>query len=513
MRAWSFGDRTPTATSDWQDAAAEVEAPGLADLGDRVVLYGGALGFIDLFTRELDNAIWFASRIGPLLSLDTAPLEVDWEAWASILVFTCPVDEATPFRAIGRLQGARTHTLDRATRRIRRERWSPPWQALPEVHPDAGDPNEVLERLRGVVRTIGGEPYAMALSGGSDSRLVALAALDVGIEMAVWSTTKDDARDDVEITRELASLLGLPLTFVDPAAMPYATVGEDVRHRTEGMVGMHTWIGALASALRANGQPVLTDVVGGVVLRGANQSREIARMSPGPERRLALMSRLERRPIIGKTLSERAAPWVLDTARQRWLESIRHLEGDSNELELAMIETRDARGIAPISQCLFGPAVRVETPLSRPDMLLAAFSVGTRRKSHSGFSRELLAAADPIAGTLRTTNDRRIARNRSPSLKAGAESRAWLRADIEQARAVPGLVPDGLLRYLELGRWAGPSRRELLLRRTPPPRSHALDAPKMAEIARLSLPVAHLGAWIATNRHRLASIEPPWNTR
>ena len=40
----------------------------------------------------------------------------------------------------------------------------------------------------------------------------------------------------------------------------------------------------------------------------------------------------------------------------------------------------------------------------------------------------------------------------------------------------------------------------------------ALD-PEGPEIARLSLPVAHLGAWIDTNRHRLVSIEPPWNTR
>ena len=40
---------------------------------------------------------------------------------------------------------------------------------------------------------------------------------------------------------------------------------------------MHTWIGPLVAALRANGQPVLTDVVGGVVLGGANMSPEMAR--------------------------------------------------------------------------------------------------------------------------------------------------------------------------------------------------------------------------------------------
>jgi len=35
----------------------------------------------------------------------------------------------------------------------------------------------------------------------------------------------------------------------------------------------------------------------------------------------------------------------------------------------------------------------------------------------------------------------------------------------------------------------------------------------MAEMARLSLPIAHLGAWIETHRDRLASLDPPWRTR
>ncbi len=140
-----------------------------------------------------------------------------------------------------------------------------------------------------------------------------------------------------------------------------------------------------------------------------------------------------------------------------------------------MIETRDARGIARMLAMAVRPRCpRRNAALARPEMLLAAFSVGMRRKSHRAASPARAAGRrGPAIAAVRTTNDRRIARNRAPSPKAGAEGRAWLRADIERARAVPGLVPDGLLRYLELGRWAGPSRRELLLRRPPPPRSRA----------------------------------------
>ena len=47
----------------------------------------------------------------------------------------------------------------------------------------------------------------------------------------------DDDKYDIEITRELAAMLGLPLRFVDAAAVPYEDVGEEVRRRTEGMDG------------------------------------------------------------------------------------------------------------------------------------------------------------------------------------------------------------------------------------------------------------------------------------
>jgi hypothetical protein len=510
VRAWSFGDRSPAATSDWQAAASDAEAPGLVDGGDRVVLHAGALGFIDLFTRQLGGATWFASRIEPLLSLDPAPLEVDWEAWASVLAFHCPMGDSTPFRAVRRLRGATTCTLERSTGRIRSGRWAPPWHGLPEVDPDAGDPVEVVEQLRDVLRRVGGGPYALALSGGFDSRLVAIAARDVGIPMVAWSTGKDDGLDDIEITRELAAMLGLPLRFVDPTAVPYGTAGDEVRRRTEGMVAMHTWMAPLGSALRANGQPVLTDIVGGVVIGGSNVTTEMTLMPPGPERRLALMARLQRPPIVGKTISGRAAPWVMDAARDRFVDAVRHLDGDANELVLAMMETRDARGIASMPLWLFGPSVRVETPVCRPEMLRVTLSVGARRKLRKGFSREVLAAADPVAGTLRTSHDPRLVPGRTRMHKASDEGLAWLRADIEHARSVPDLVPERLLRYLELGRWAGPRRRDRLLRRPQTPRPGAFDSAQMADMARLSLPIANLGSWIAANRSRLASIDPPW---
>lgn len=511
--AWSFGDRTPDASDDWRGTAVRVEAPGLADLADRVVLHAGALGFIDLFTRELDGATWFSSRIEPLLALDSAPLDVDWAAWASVYAFNCPVGDATPFRPVRRLNGACTVVLERPAQRIRTERWSPPWHGLTDVDPDAGDPAAVMELLREVTRRLQGGPHAIALSGGFDSRMVALAAHGAGLQMTAWSTSKDDSLDDIPITRELAAILGLQLRFVDPTAVPYGSAGREVRRRSQGMVSMNTWMGPLGAALRNNGEPVLTDLVGGVILGGANTTAEMVDMAPGTERRLALMSRLQRRPIVGETLDERAAPWVMDTARESWLAAVRHLDGDANELVLAMLDTRDARGIAAMPYWLFSPAVRVELPLSRPEMMHAALSVGARRKVGKAFSREVIQAADPVVGELRTSHDPRPDSSRTIQHKTSPEGLAWLRSDIEHARELPGLVPEGLLRYLELGRWSGPRRRDRLLRQTAPPNARAFQSRHMADVARLALPVATLGSWLDTNRHRLASLEPPWLER
>ncbi len=184
------------------------------------MLHAGALGLIDLFTRRLGETSWFASRMEPLLSLDPGPLEVDWEAWASILAFDCPVGDMTPFRAVRRLQGARTLVMERATGRIRADAWSPPWQGLAEVAPDAGDAREVLDQLRTVVGRIAPVPHSIALSGGYDSRLVAIVARDAGIPMSAITTTKDDGRNDPEVAAEVAALLGMPYRFVDSGPPP-----------------------------------------------------------------------------------------------------------------------------------------------------------------------------------------------------------------------------------------------------------------------------------------------------
>ena len=513
LSAWAFGDHEPASSADWRAAAIDTESPGLADLGDRVVLHAGALGLIDLFTRRIGETSWFASRMEPLLSLDTGPLEVDWEAWASILAFDCPVGDMTPFRAVRRLQGARTLVMERATGRIRADAWSPPWQGLAEVAPDAGDAREVLDQLRTVVGRISPVPHSIALSGGHDSRLVAIVARDAGIPMSAVTTTKDDGRNDPEVAAELAVLLGIPYRFVDSGLIPYASYGELMRRRTHGMIALNTWTAPLGEALRSEGRPVLTDMIGGVLLGGANISRAMETMPPGHERRLALMAMLQRLPVVGQTITEQAMPWVLDSARERWLGAVSHLAGDANELPLSMIETRDARGIGALHHWGMGPRDPSRDTRQRPRDAAGRVLGGHRQEDEGRVQPGAAAPGGP--GHRHPSHQPRpgvtVVRDAQPQGQRRGDRR--IRADVERACAVPDLVPEGMLRYLELGRWAGPSRTDRLLRRGPKARPSAFGGYRMTEMARLSLPIAHLGAWIDTHRDRLASIDPPWRSR
>ena len=86
---------------------------------------------------------------------------------------------------------------------------------------------------------------------------------------------------------------------------------------------------------------------------------------------------------------------------------------------------------------------------------------GMRRKLQgSGFSREVLAAADPVAGAPRTTHDRAgRRRGQTPAAQGEPGALAWLRADIEHARigAGPGARrPAALPRARSLGRAPSP---------------------------------------------------------
>ncbi|MBX3031514.1 MAG: hypothetical protein KF809_15310 [Chloroflexi bacterium] len=516
-RAWVLGDRQPSAGSRWRDAALALDAPGIAVEPERVTLHAGAVGFMDVFTRRLGGATWFASRMEELLALDDAPVEVDWDAWASILVFQYPVGEATPFLAIRRLQGARTVVLDRVDGQVRDERWDPPWIGLDAVDPDAGDPGLVWETARAAVARLPSGPVALGLSGGHDSRLLAIALRSAGRDMTLWSTQKDDGLDDIGVTAELAEVMGLPVRLVDRDAAGVGPSVASALERVEHMTPLPYWLEPLTREVRREGQPIAEALMAAKVLKSVRADTDSA------DPREAHMRAKERQDPDGGILAGPAVAWAFPAAHRAWRAATADLADDTNVLMLSEVRTRAVRGIANMSVWLYGPEIRVDIPFTDPDFIVAGLSVGQRRKLDDGFYRELLAVADPVLGTMRMAVKGQSKVRGYTYLMASEDSRRWLAERLTVASAVPGLVAPGLVDYVRPGtRSPTPSRLGRLLRRddraqggrAPGGGTGKREAREAQQRMRLtfgrSLPLVTLGDWVERHRQRLASIDPPW---
>ncbi len=514
QRAWVFGSHQPEAPSDWRQAALSWDAPGLADLGDRVVLHAGAVGFLDLFTRRIGDSLWFASRMADLLALDDEPMAVDWEAWACTLVLGCPVGDATPFQAIRRLEGAAAHVLERSTGVLRHERWDPPWVGLDEVAPDAGDPGAVWDVARALVRRLPAGPIALPLSGGFDSRLMLLALRDAGRIPRLWSTDKDDGLADMAITAELAGHLGQPVEVVRHEPGMTGQTMLTTMARVEHMVPLHWWMTPLGSALHADGLPIADALAAATAIKGAFQERAVAARDAGVDWRPAVLETLQRQSPDGAVLDTQVSRWAFPTARGAWMRAADQVRGDANEVTLVILRSRTTRAIANLSHWIFGPEVRVDMPFAHPDLLRVGFQAGYRRRADGGFYREVLRIADPVIGPWRTTHDPAGAIPEPSFTRTDEATRRWVIEQLPRAEVVPGLVAPGLRRFLETGhRSAPPARRWPWQPRGPHRRTDVLASYRMARTVARSLHLVLLGDWIGTHRDRLTSLEPPWMDR
>src|SRR5690606_10523985 len=120
------------------------------------------------------------------VDLDDSPVSTDWAAWANILSVTSPLGDQTPFQEIRRLpafSGLRV-TADGTLTTVTYE---PAWFA---VEPrDSASPADVIDVLRSV---IDGPRAVVPLSGGWDSRLLAMLLAERGVRTEAWTTSKDD---------------------------------------------------------------------------------------------------------------------------------------------------------------------------------------------------------------------------------------------------------------------------------------------------------------------------------
>ena len=107
--------------------------------GERRRVHSSVSGVAPIYYVEHAGAVYFASRIDPLVQALPRRYTIDWRAWASIFYLRFPIGERTPFREVKRLRPFSTLEWDAGTPggKARQHRW--PWAEVePSLDLEAG---------------------------------------------------------------------------------------------------------------------------------------------------------------------------------------------------------------------------------------------------------------------------------------------------------------------------------------------------------------------------------------
>jgi asparagine synthetase B (glutamine-hydrolysing) len=461
-----LADGTP-ATS-WRDAAERRLAAGLAVRYGEATLHADALGIQEVYVRQLGDATYFSVRIEALLELDDAPLHTDWSAWADILAVTCPLGDGTPFEEIRRLPAATA--LRSGPDGVELVSFEPSWLATePNTRTTPADVVDVigqhLRRSRGT---------AITLSGGWDSRLLAVLAHRGAHRLTAWTTSKDDGYDhDLELARPVAKALRIPHRVVVPGPEAWLDEHRPVWRRLGHQTNHHVWMMPLIRVLHRRSNLILDGLAGDLLFKGSSFARWDAVAAPTAQRRRGKtwdsleQRRLRRRHLLAPGVAaelEQMSRASFDRAASRF-------DGHPDATTLSVLHTRTARAIGLSPQWLLAPEVDVQLPFVHPEVMATALSIPVERKAGGGFYRDMLFAANPAVAALPSTNDGqrlgRIGYLRQRSDRALHALASSIRARPEVARLLGSEMrralkdPDGLALIgrtragLHLLQWAG----------------------------------------------------------
>ncbi len=269
----------------------------------RAWLLADRAGLVPVHVARADGALWFSTRLRPLLRCGAVPDDLDPEGVADLLAFEHLTGDRTLHRAVRVLPPATTLALDadgeRAT--VREE---PPVDA-----PDDGRPSDRLHAaLLGAVSdaVAGAGTVGITLSGGLDSRALLGCALEVGAHVETFTFGLPGSRD-IELAEELARRTGVAHSTVplDGSHLPRDL--EHVVDVTGGGVGaVHGQILAVLDRVAA-GSDVLLDGLGGDMLSGGHLAWDLV-TARDPDR------------VVERTWRRHASAFADDAARARLLD-------------------------------------------------------------------------------------------------------------------------------------------------------------------------------------------------
>jgi hypothetical protein len=409
--AWTWGRYVHSRRRPrrWRDAAHNLALAGLWVEGNprspRVTLHTDGLGLHSVFVREIEGTTYFASRSEPLARLGNGSLHIDWDAWGSHLLLGGFAFGATGFREIRRLGFAESLLLSRSSVSSRRD--IPDWMMAERADGSVEDVlDALLEEMSG--RDLD-EPSALGLSGGWDSRMIAVLLDHLGARPpSVWATHKDMGRvDDIELGQQVAKALGWELSVVPQLGAGYwRRHREPTLWRFEHEVVLHTWLSALSARVRRQGVPVYDGLAGDVLARSSGVREDVLTAGESRDRREAAWAHLGgHRQMHANALRPALLRRWYEDARTSYLADGALFEGLPNELSLRLLTMKSNRIIGLSPMRLLAPEVPVRLPFLAPRVAGSLLRVPSEAKVDKQFYRALIGALNPVVAALPSTND------------------------------------------------------------------------------------------------------------
>jgi asparagine synthetase B (glutamine-hydrolysing) len=421
-------------------------AAGLHISADEATLHTDALGIQDLYTRRVGEAIYFSVRIDPLLRLTDAKLHTDWTAWASIYAFTSPLSDATPFTEVRRMTAATAWVA--AEHGLRPSRFEPRWLA---TEPDGTvSPRDALKAVDDCVPA--GGDLAVTLSGGWDSRLLAILARRRSDHVVAWTTSGDDGRDrDIDLAGPVADALALDHQTVVPGPDAWHEELTPVRRRFDFQTTHHVWFMPLARAVYERPERFLDGLAGDTLFKAGRFERKVQAGAEAQDdhHRLFWKALAENRLKDPDRLAPGVAAQFEARSRESLIEAISPFDGHSAATTLSVLHTRTTRAIAMSPLRLLTPTVHIGLPFVSPDVIDAALRVPVADKLGGAFYREMLIAADSRVARLPSTNDGGRKGKRGPRRQTTPAALRAMTQTIRSSETVVGLLGPEFCRALD----------------------------------------------------------------
>ncbi|MCF6376529.1 asparagine synthase-related protein [Nocardioides KLBMP 9356] len=409
---WIEGQPWRAGPTTWEQAST-AGACGLVLDGRKRRLHSSINGIGAVYWMVDGDAVYFSSRIDPLVQAAPGPLTIDWDAWSSIIAVRFPAGDRTPFAEIRRLEPYSTLSVERGRPVLE----SPPWPWLDvEQHLDRHEAGAALARILLETAEAVDRPVLVPLSGGRDSRMLACTFAEAGLASRAISVADDEGdTHEEDLARPVADALGLEQERLaaDPADYP---ANWQARARlVEHQFVDHAWLVPLSRHVARQDLPI-TDGLAMDTMLGHGTRFFVEETLDRDDARRASLALFDSMRQYGRghlALTEHLRGPVEERARALFLGVAEQFEGAPEQTRLTFYRTRTVRGVASYATGLLGQRASVVAPAIGNDFVVTSLAATTEARDLDHLYVATFDALAPHIGRLPSTA---TAERRAPHL-------------------------------------------------------------------------------------------------